>query len=393
MDFRFTAEDEAWRQEIRDFLKAELPADWAERGPMGEGESDAEWEFSRAFSRKLAARHWIAIAWPKEYGGLGATYMQQMIFAEEMAMTRAPGGGGLGVVTAGPGIILYGSEEQKRRHIRGITSAETWWCVGFSEPNAGSDLAGLQTRAVEDGDDFVVSGSKIWNSGGHRADWCYLAARTDPDMPKHRGISLLLVEMNSPGIRVRPIITMGGHHVFNQVYFEDVHVPRENLLGEKNHGWYQVAASLDVERTNMSTITGNLRTLADYIAYARQTRRNGRTLAEDPDIRQRIAELRIEVEVGRMLAYRVVSMQTAGLIPNREASAVKLWGSETRQHIAALGMLLAGPYGALTPRAARAPLGGRIADTSLGAVSATIAAGTSEIQRNIIAQRGLGLPR
>lgn len=393
MDFGFTPQDESWRQEVRDFLKAELPAEWTERGVLGDGDEATNRAFLRAFGDKLAAKHWIAIAWPKAYGGLDATYLQQMIFTEELGLARVPSVGGLGVVTAGPAIILYGTEAQKARHIGGITSNRSHWCVGFSEPNSGSDLASLQTRAIEDGDDWVVNGTKIWTSGGHLADWCFLAARTDPDLPQHRGISILLVDMKSAGIQIRPIINMAGQHQLNQVYFDNVRVPRENLLGEKNRGWYQLASSLDVERSNIFANVESRRLLGDYVGYARRTTRNGRLLAEDPVMRQRFAELQCQVEVGRLLSWRVVSMQQAGKIPNKEASAAKLWHSEVAQRVAALGMLLGGPFGGLTGRSARAPLEGEIGFSSLNTVLLTIAAGTSEIQRNVIAARGLGLPR
>jgi alkylation response protein AidB-like acyl-CoA dehydrogenase len=393
MDFSFTAEDQAWRDEVRAFLVAELPGDWAKRAGGGRGEDPETRAFRKAFGQKLAAKGWVAIAWPREYGGLSASYLQQLIYTEEMGLARAPAPGGLGVVTAGPGIILYGSEAQKQQHLGGITRAETVWCVGFSEPNAGSDLASLQTRAVQDGDDWVVNGTKIWTTQGHQADWCYLAARTDPDLPQHRGISVLLVDMKSAGITVRPIRNMTGQHEFNQLFFEDVRVPRQNLLGEQNRGWYQIAASLDFERSNIYANVESRHMLEDYLAYARQTRRNGRALAKDPLIRRRFADLLCEVEVGRLLSYKVVSLQQAGKIPNKEASAAKLWHSEVAQRVAALGMLLAGPYAPLTGQNAWAPLRGEIPYQSLYTVSLTIAAGTSEINRGIIATRGLGLPR
>lgn len=393
MDFGTTPEDEAWRQEIHDFLKAELPPGWSARRGTLSAENPETRAFSKRFVDKLGEKGWIAIAWPKEYGGLSATYMQQMIFTEEMGMARAPSGGGLGVVTAGPAIILFGTEEQKRRHISAITSNRVQWCVGFSEPNAGSDLASLQTRAVEDGDDFVVNGTKIWNTMGHTAQWCFLAVRTDPDLPQHRGISILLMEMKSPGIRVRPIVNMAGRHEFNQLYFDDVRIPRENLLGEKNRGWYQLASSLDFERSNIHANVESRRMMEDFVAFARSTVRNGQLLANDPVIRNRFADLQCQVDVGRLLSYRVVSMQQAGKIPNKEASAVKLWHSEVVQRVAAFGMELLGPYAALTGASRRAPLGGEVSFASLNTVSLTLAAGTSEVQRNIIAMRGLGLPR
>jgi alkylation response protein AidB-like acyl-CoA dehydrogenase len=392
MEFGFTAAQEAWRREILDFLRAELPADWYTRAE-DPAQADNDRAYQRAFRKRLAARGWLAVAWPVEYGGQGRSAIDQAIFNEEMAYHRAPATGGPSVNYIGPSIMLFGDEGQKRQHLGAITSGEVWWCQGFSEPNSGSDLASLQTRAVEDGDDWVVNGTKIWTTYGHVADWCYLAARTNPDAPKHRGISVLLVDMKTPGIRIRPLPQMSGVHGFNQVYFDEVRVPRENLLGERDRGWYQMATTLDFERSGIAGSAECRRVIADLVAFTRANRRDGRLLADDPVVRDRLAEMAVRAEVGRLLAYKVASMQTAGLIPNREASAAKVYQSELRQQVAAVGMALLGPYAALKSHPRWAAVAARVTHLSLDSVGGTIGAGASEIQRNIIATRGLGLPR
>jgi alkylation response protein AidB-like acyl-CoA dehydrogenase len=397
VDFRFSEADEAWRREVREFLEAELP-DHLPRQYLADEFSDEVWPFYRAFREKLAARHWIAPHWPSEYGGLGIDQGRYTIFIEEMAYGGAPYPGHLSVNPIGNAILAFGNEAQKRRFLPGIAEAREWWCQGFSEPNVGSDLAALQTRAAEDGDDFIVDGVKTWNTGGHRAQWCYLAVRTNPDVPKHRGISLLLVDMASPGVSVRPIISMVGRHQINEVRFEHVRVPRANLLGEKDRGWYYIAATLDFERTNVVGVAIARRQLEETIAYAKRTRRDGRLLAEDPVVRDRLAQLAVEIEIGEMFTHKVMGMLEKGLIPNREASAAKCFQSELGRRVAAGCMEVLGPYLALAegagyPLAGRAPLRGALTAAWLESFSKTIAAGTSEIQRNIIAQRGLGMPR
>src|SRR5450759_1382203 len=254
MDFRFSPDEEAFRSEIRAFLKAELPAEWARgggSGNLGEGGDDS-WEFLRTFQRKLSQKGFLTLGWPAEHGGRAAGVIQQVIYNEEMAYHRAPTQLGVGPDRVGPTIILYGTDEQKARHLPGIANAETVWCQGFSEPAAGSDLAALETRAVLDGDHFVVNGQKIWTSLAHRADWCVLLVRTDPDAPKHKGISYLLVDMRLPGIQVAPLVDITGRHAFNQIFFEDVRVPRDCLVGELNRGWYVAAATLDFERSGIN---------------------------------------------------------------------------------------------------------------------------------------------
>ena len=395
MEFRDTPEEAAFRQEIRSFIEQNLPQQRRheevmaeEYGPPRDPERAA---FVKQWREALSSRGWITPHWPKEYGGDGMTVGEQFIFNEEMARVRAPTFGGFGVTMIGPILIMYGSEEQRKQHLPGITSGEVTWCQGYSEPGAGSDLASLQTRAVRDGDDYVINGQKIWTSGAHRADWIFMLARTDPDAPKHRGISMFLVDMKTPGITVQPLVNMAGGHAFNQEFFDNVRVPAKNLVGEENRGWYVGATLLDFERSNIGAAIGLRNTVDDVVKY----------IAENPDGRVRdntaarleLADRRIEADIGRLFSYRIISMQKRGQVPNYEASVNKLFRSEVQQRIAQTGMRMIGLYGNTWGNDKWAPLRGRLSNMYVTSVSATIAAGTSEINRNVIATRGLGLPR
>lgn len=391
MDFAFTAEDQAFRQEVRDFIRTH----WGMGDLVGgvAGEAEEEFPRMRAFEKKLAERGWLTMAWPKEYGGSGASHIRQMIFREECAYHGAPGSGGQGINMVGPCLMVHGTEEQKRRFLPPIARAEVVWCQGFSEPGSGSDLASLQTRAVADGDDYIINGQKIWTSNAQHADWIHVLARTDPDAPKHRGITYFLVDMKSPGISIRPIRQMHGRSGFNETFFENVRVPRENVLGEVNRGWYAAATTLDFERSGVGRFAGGLRILEMLTDFCRETSIGGVPLIKKPGVREKLAELKIEHEVGRYLAYRVSWMQGAGKIPNYEASMSKLYGSELSQRLGQAGINIMGLYGNLYEGSKWAPLEAKMQVLYLSSVSATIAAGTSEIQRNIMATRGLGLPR
>ena len=390
MEFTFTPEEESFRQELRDFLKRELPEDWT--GSLEE-EDDASWGFVLGIRKKLAGKGWLTMAWPEEYGGRGASHMMQLIFAEEMAYHRAPGRDRFATNMLAPVLMIYGTEEQRRHYLPPIARGEVQWCQGYSEPGAGSDLASLQTRAVEDGDDFVINGTKIWTSQAHRADHMMVLTRTDPDAPKHRGISFLLADMNAEGIEVRPIVNMANLHSFNMVTFDNVRVPKGNLVGELNRGWYVGATLLDFERSGVESSAGCRRTLEELVEFAKDNNRNGTPMVDDPLVRHRLADLAVEVEVSRLISYEIAWMQGQGQVPNKEASMGKLFGTELQQRVARTGMSLLGMHGQLEPGSKYAPLQGRIERDYLRSVSASILAGTSEIQRNIIATRGLGLPR
>ncbi len=384
MDFAFTPEEEDFRKEVRAFLDEELTA-------RPEGGVEA-YQFYRGFIKKLAARGWLTMAWPKEWGGEGAGYMKQLVYNEEVASREAPSQD-LGSDRVGPTIMLYGTEEQKQRFLPPIISGEAIWCQGFSEPEAGSDLASLQTRAVQDGDDFVINGTKIWTSLAHFAQWMILLVRTDPEAPKHKGISFLLVDVKTPGITVRPLVDMVGRHQFNEIFFDNVRVPRDALLGELNRGWYVATATLDFERSGIQRVIGSMRTYNQLGDYAKETKRNGKPLAAHPLVRNQLADLKLSFEVGRLLSYRVAWMQGQDLIPNYEASVAKLYGTELAQRLANAGVRILGLGGQLAPGSPHAPLQGKIETLYLTAAALTVAAGTSEIMRGIIAGRGLGLPR
>jgi len=392
MDFSWSAEEDAFREEIRDFLKAELPAGWNDTLVLDKEDEDYI-NIAKAFTRKLGTKGWFTAHWPEAYGGLNWPFWQHFIMNEEMAIADAPIIGGNGPKFLGPTIIHYGTDEQKERFLPGIAKGEELWVQGYSEPNSGSDLASLQTRAEEDGDEWVINGQKIWSSYGHYADWCFMLARTDPDAPKHRGISYFLLDMKTPGVTVRPLINIAGTKGFNEIFFENVRVPKDALLGEKNRGWYMATTTLSYERTAIEAPARAQRILNDLVRYAKLTKRNGQSLSEEPSVRQRLAQLAIEIDVSRCLSYRVATSQAREDIPGPEAPANKVFTSEMIQRIAQVGMQMMGLYGQLEFNTKWAPLKGKIERLYLTSVSGTIAGGTSEIQRNIIAERGLGLPR
>ena len=389
MKFRFSDEDEAFRREVVDFIEAELPWDW--RNYEIDSEEPAGLELVQQFKKKLADKGWLTRAWPKEYGGSEASHMQQLIFGVEMAYRGIPVDDG-GVSMVGPVIMMSGTEEQKRFFLPGISRAEITWCQGYSEPDSGSDLASVQTRAVEDGDDFVVTGSKIWNGAHSGAGWMFMLVRTDPDAPKHRGISFLVAEMDVPGVKIERIPCMWGDDR-SLVTFDGARVPKSGLIGEKNMGWYVGATLLDLERSGAGYSARAARLMEDLIDFCKENRRDGRTLAEDPLLRFRLAQTAADIESARLIAYNVAWMQSNGLIPNKEASIAKLVGSEVLQTVYVLGMQVLGMYGQLDPDSKWAPIRGRFEKGYMLVGANTVAAGTSEIQRNIIATRGLGLPR
>ncbi len=397
MDWSDSAEQAAFRADVRAFIEEHLP-EYYRTG-------DRDWEHDRvhedpevraaaeAWTKALAERGWIAPHWASEYGGAGLTPLEQFIFRQEMAQAGAPNVGGQGVSQVGPTIMVHGSEEQKREHLPKILSGEVVWRQGYSEPGAGSDLAALQTRAVRDGDEYMVNGQKIWTSNAHFADWLYLLARTDPDAPKHRGISFLLVDKATPGIGVRPLIDMSFDHYFNETFFEDVRIPVANRVGEENRGWYVGMTLLDYERSNITGAVQQRRKLNQVTAYAKSEEGRAKSPGFEAN-RLNIADRYIETDVMFNFSFRIISMQERGLIPNHEASVSKLFNSEMAQRIALTATRVFGLWsGIFDAEDERAPLGSDMTHAYLHNVSSTIAAGTSEIQRNIIATRGLGLPR
>ena len=407
MDWADTTEQAAFRQEVRGFIQENLPAYYkalAEQG--GELGQEGGWQHDRflgepdakaaaiEWERAVQSRGWVAPHWPSEYGGAGMTPMEQFILKQEMASALAPDVGGQGVSMLGPTLIAHGTEEQKTRFLPATLSGEIAWAQGYSEPSAGSDLASLQTRAVRDGDEFVVNGQKIWTSNAHRADWIFALVRTNPDAPKHRGISFMLMDMQTPGISVRPLVSGGWQHFSNETFYEDVRVPVSQVVGEIDRGWYVGMTLLDYERSNISGAVASRRELDDAIAYLRGEGAPKSRVGALPSVRSEIADRYVETEVGFNFSFRIISMQAAGVIPNYEASTSKMFASELNQRIARTGIKMFGLYSNMwDPDSEHTPNGARFTQDYFHLIPSTIAGGSSEIQRNIIATRGLGLPR
>jgi alkylation response protein AidB-like acyl-CoA dehydrogenase len=396
MDLTLTPAEEKFRDECHAWLEAHVPRQWHDAAFREALSPAEELAFLKSWQRTLYEGGWVGLAWPREYGGRGATFMEQVIFNQEMTRAKAPPLiNVLGIIIAGPTITVHGSEEQKRRYLPKILSAEEIWCQGFSEPNSGSDLASLTTRATLDGDEFVVSGQKIWNSFGHLSQQCLLLVRTDFNVPKHKGISALIVDMQSPGITVKPLRQITGDAEFNEIFFDNVRVPRANLLGEMNDGWNVAITILMFERLNTASLleTQTKIALDELIETARRTLRNGRPATEDPLIRQKLAQIYIDVEILRLSTYRSITRLQRGQRPGPEGSIDKLFWSETAQRLFAVAMEILGPYGQLVKGSKWAIDSGRWPDQFLRARADTIAGGTSEIMRNIIGERVLGLPK
>lgn len=386
MDFAFTADEDTFRNELRAFLAEELPAWW--HGMFVD--DDRAIPATREICRKLAERGWLTMAWPAEFGGAGASPWMQTILREEMWAHEEPRGPQyMNLNYIGPLIMRYGTAEQHQRFLPPMARGDVIWCQGFSEPDAGSDLASLTTRAVDAGDHFVVNGQKIWTSYADApADWCLLLVRTDPEVPKHRGISVLMVDMTTPGITVRPIDTLAGPHEFNELFFDDVNVPRANLLGSQDGGWELIVAGLTFERAGIARYARAGKVIELLVEWANTTGRSA-----DPEVRRRLAELRVRYEAARLLNHRTVSLQAAGEVPSTEASIGRIHNGQLEQLVSQVGMELLGLTGQLGAIDPWAPLAGEIRRHWARNVPTTIAAGTLEVQKNVVAQRGLGLPR
>jgi alkylation response protein AidB-like acyl-CoA dehydrogenase len=391
MQFRWHEDQERFRQDVRAFIDSELPADWDQQ-PPDEGYSEVRHTVALQFQKAMADRQWLTMAWPEENGGLGASYWQQMVLNEEMGYRRAPSSN-MGVMWVGPALMLYGTDDQKSRHLSAIAEAEddSWWCTLYSEPGAGSDLASLQTRAVKDGDDYVINGQKIWTSGAHRADWGWLAARTDPDAPKHRGMTMFLLDMHTPGVTVQPLINMSDGHGFNEVFFEDVRIPADSLVGEQNRGWYTVANALDFERVSLAP-TGGLAVQFDRaLDYFKKERP---AQLKEGGTRQRLADLKVDLHILRALNIVNASIIANEETPTMEASMTKIWSSELRYRLSSMNMDLMGRYGGLShDDEGLAPVEAQNEQAYRASPILRFGGGTNEVQRSIIAQRGFGLPR
>ena len=390
MDFEFTPDEERFRAELRQLLTSQLPGDWARRGVAEPIDSEERYALADVISKQLAERKWLTMAWPEEHGGLDATYLMQYLFNEEMAYLDAPGGGGVGVSSVGPAIMMFGDTEQQRLYLPRIANADDRWAALYSEPGAGSDLAAIQTRAVRDGDEYVINGLKTWVAGADRATMGWLAARTDPSAPKHRGLSTFAIPMDGPGVEIRPIENLAGERQLSEVLLHDVRVPVENRVGPENRGWYHVASTLDFERSGVASYARGKRHVEQLVDLVKE---NSALADQSAAVRYELADRWIELQVGFNVAQRIPWLQTQGISPNHEASVSKVYGSEMTQRIAGTGIRLLGMAGLLQRGSDGAPAGGAFARHYLTSAGSTIAAGTSEIQRNIIAQRGLGLPR
>ncbi|MFP3898933.1 MAG: acyl-CoA dehydrogenase family protein [Dehalococcoidia bacterium] len=398
MEFSLGEKELTLKEQIRQFAQTELPAGWR-RTTLIDGEC-RDFHFEMSMSRKLAQKGWLVMSWPQGYGGRGASLMEQTVYEMEVAYWGIPGAwmGISGTQWVGPCLMLFGTREQREKYLPLIASGQEdgVWCTGYSEPNAGSDFANIQTRAVRDGDDYVISGQKVWTSAAHRARWCWLAARTDFSVTKkHRGISIFIVDMKSPGVTVNPILNYYGRHHFNEIFFDNVRVPASNLVGEENRGWYHLMQALAFERRSVAPTTygGFKRVLEELVQYAAGTEYESRPLSQDRLVRARLADLAVDLEVLKMFAFHIAWRIGQGQIPVYESSRNKIVSDEAMRRVAIAGVELLGMYSQVDPDSEWAKLNGTIQGAYLGFPGQAIAAGTAEIERSIIAQFGLGLPK
>ncbi len=399
MDFKLGEKEEALRKGIREFAQKELPSECFCL-LLEEESRDEDWKLAMSISKKLAQKGWLVMAWPKEYGGQGASYWEQMVYGEECGYWGIPGVamGVSGVAWVGPSLMQFGNEEQRKKYLPLIASGEAdgVWCTAYSEPNAGSDFANIQTRAVRDGDEYVINGQKVWTSCAHRARWCWLAVKTDPGAPKkHRGISIFMVDMKSPGITVNPLLNYYGAHIFNEVFFDNVRVPASNLVGEENKGWYHLMQSLASERHSLGPpLYGNVRRLLDELAgYAKETQYDGKPLSQNLGVRHMLADAAVEAEMLKLFNYQTTWELIQGLIPIYGSSRNKAFGDQLLERIGIIGMRIMGTYCQVDPYSKWTKLHGIIQRVYLLSPGISIAAGTDEIEKNVIGQFKLGLPK
>lgn len=388
MDFLFSAEDEAFRAELQQFLKAELPA-WY-HGHYNEDE--AAFQVTLDIAGKMAQRGWLTMDWPHEFGGQDAPIWKQVIMREEMWVHHEPRGQQyMSTNWIGPSIMLFGTDEQKQEHLSRIAQGKALWAQGFSEPNAGSDLAALETRAVKDGDDYVINGEKIWTSHTPHAEWIFVLTRTDPNAPKHKGISVFLVDRQTPGITIEPIRSMFGYGEFAHVIFNDVRVPARCRLGPENDGWTVTIRALQFERVGAPRFITSIRGLDALMDFAQHAVVDGKPLYANPLVRQRIAQLRIEAEVAKLLYYRAASLVERGEDTTLVGALSRVHGTVSNQRVSGFAMELLGAQADVEEDSY--PFAGTAAYDWARSMTATVAAGTLEVQKNTIATRGLGLPR
>ena len=400
MEIAFSKKEQALYEEVEAFIQEEVPPDWytkpitwpGDYSSSGYGEPE-DYEVMARVRQKMIDKGWLTIAWPKEYGGLESSNMEQAILDERLSYYKVPAADVLAAGIVAPTILRVGSKEQRAEWIPKIASGGIRMYLAYSEPNAGSDLAGVQTLALEDGDDYVINGQKCWSSGAHLTDYGWMIARTDPEARKHRGCSFFIVPNDTPGITMRPVYNILGEHSFNEVYFDNVRLPKKYLIGEKNKGFYHLMEALNFERVTLVGVGGFRRMFEEIVAWVKTAKRNGKPLAKDPLVRQKLADFATKIEIAYMTFWRVASMLDRNADPSVESSILKVVSTEMARDMAEIGMQILGPYGQLTEQSEYTPIRGLVSRGYLDAVSATIGAGTSEIQRNIIAQRGLGLPR
>jgi alkylation response protein AidB-like acyl-CoA dehydrogenase len=393
MDFNYSPEHEAYRMEVRAWLEANQPPPLTddERGRINE---DLLWERNKKWHQKLYAGGWMGMSWPREYGGRGATFIEQLIFQQELARLSLPIGINiLGIIMNGPALMQWGTEEQKKRYLQPILKADEIWCEGMSEPGAGSDLAAIQTRAELQGDSFIVNGQKVWTTVAQRADFCQLFVRTDPDAPKHKGMSALIVDMRSPGVTVKPLRQITGDAEFNEIFFEDVRVPKENLLGPLNAGWQVLVATLMHERVGISdTVAATDVILTQLIEVAKSVPMGAGSAAQDDEIRQQLAQFAIEATAKKYNGLRSLTRRLKGLQPGAESSIGKLVSTDLSQRMTRFASRLLGQYAVLERQSMLAPEGDWMR-RMLWSEALTIAGGTSAVQKNMIGERILQLPK
>jgi len=391
MEFGFSPQEEIFRKEVRDFIKKEFPSELRWKfgvtfTPSVQSHEHAEWDYVKAMRRKVGAKGWLSLSWPREYGGQGSLILQNIVY-EEILYHNVPGIDHIGVTFFAPTLLRFGNEAQKKQYLPGIAQGNIYWCELLSEPDSGSDLASLKTQAVEDGDYYVINGQKTWNTGAHKTQMGFLLARTDLNVGKHKGLSYFIVDMKTDGITVRPLVNMLGEHEFNEVFFDNVRIPKENIVGGLNRGWYVTMNTLDFERFALGlypSIRGYLDGLTDYL------QQSGKKLGQV--YRHQLAQLQAECEMAKMIHYRAMCIMAKGGSPTYEVAIDKMYNCELAQRAADFGSRVLGPYGVLTRGSRQTPLNGWPSHYYMDTASYTMMGGTSEIDRNVIASQGLGLP-
>jgi 3-oxocholest-4-en-26-oyl-CoA dehydrogenase alpha subunit len=390
MRFQLTEGQLAWQLEIRNFLKEVITPEFLQE--VEEHEDKAAGPLEQEYKRKIVEKGWAAMSWPKEYGGLGLSAVEKFIFFEEFRYAGAPHPFGAAVSIVAPALFKYGTEDNRRDWLAPIINGEIDFALGYSEPNAGTDLASLQTKAVLDGDDWIVNGQKTWNTFGHRVSHQWTAVRTDPEAPKHKGISVIIIPNDAPGVTLVEQHTW-GEHTTNEVFFENVRVPRNHLIGELNLGWRILTSALDSERIVMGSSATLRRTFDELVKFCKHTVSDGELIIYRPEVRSRLAELHIDLEVALLFGYRGATMMDSGKEASAEASMMKVFATELITKVADYGLQITEMYGQLNKHDKSAPLLGQLEHLYRLAPFHRFGGGTNEVQRNIIAQRGLGLPR